>query len=234
MESFNRSLRTMLDNKYVFITLSVIIALYAGLAAPALPNSVILFFDTMVGRFLFLFIIAYLASQNLQVALIVAVAYLVTLQLANRRVNEHFADKVADTKSTFETDMCSMLNTLDETTTPKKSEVVNMTVNDFVSGYVSRVYGSGTKVGAVCGTKVDTSDMKQGTPVQVNDTSKETAAVNSTVMEPAVSAALTKPMDSPKPKQVETFDVMPSRDTDNQEEPMPYVDTSSMSLLAPY
>lgn len=237
MESFNRSLRTMLDNKYVFITLSVIIALYASLAAPALPNTVILFFDTMLGRFLFLFLIAYLASQNLQVALIVAVAYLVTLQLATRRINETFADKVTDTKSTFETDMCAMLNSLDETTTPKKSEVVNMTINDFVSGYVSRVYGSGTKVGAVCGLKVESSDTKQVNMMPTNEPSKEaTPTMTPSVkqMEPTVATALTKPMDSPKPKQVETFEVMPSRDTDNQEEPMPYVDTSSMSLLAPY
>ena len=45
-----------LNNKTFTVVISLILVLYAGLAAPALPNQVILFFDTMVGKILFLFL----------------------------------------------------------------------------------------------------------------------------------------------------------------------------------
>ena len=58
--------------------------LYTTLAAPNLPNSVIKLFDTMGGKLLLLFLIGLVASRNIQVSLMVAVAFLVTLHLANQ------------------------------------------------------------------------------------------------------------------------------------------------------
>ena len=93
-------LKPLFENKIFVASLGLFLAIYAGWLAPALPNSVIGFFDTAVGKLLFIFLIAFVASRNvpnsLQVALIVAVAYLVTLQIANRRVSEHFEDKIKD------------------------------------------------------------------------------------------------------------------------------------------
>ena len=45
------SVNNLLNNQTVVNVLTLVLALYAALAAPALPNSVILFFDTLVGKF---------------------------------------------------------------------------------------------------------------------------------------------------------------------------------------
>ena len=85
-------INNFLENKNVTTVLSLLLALYAGLAAPALPNVVIKFFDTFVGKVLFIFLIAYVASRNFQVAIMLAVAFVVTLNVANKRYAEQFAN----------------------------------------------------------------------------------------------------------------------------------------------
>ena len=49
-------LDNVLENKTVTLVISLVLVLYAGLAAPALPNSVVKFFDTY-GRKSFIFIL---------------------------------------------------------------------------------------------------------------------------------------------------------------------------------
>jgi len=68
----------------------LVLALYAGLAAPALPNVLIEMADSLLGRIVFLFLIGYVASKNIKVALMVAVAFSVTLHIANKRVTESY------------------------------------------------------------------------------------------------------------------------------------------------
>ena len=84
------SVNNLLNNQTVVNVLTLVLGLYAALAAPALPNSVILFFDTLVGKLLLLFLIGYTASQNIQVSLMVAVAFVVTLQVINKRQTEEY------------------------------------------------------------------------------------------------------------------------------------------------
>ena len=82
--------KMILDNKTVTVVISLLLAIYAGLAAPALPNSVILFFDTWYGKILFMFLIAFVASHNVQIALMVAVVFFVILHLATQLEVENF------------------------------------------------------------------------------------------------------------------------------------------------
>lgn len=82
--------KMILDNETVTIVISLLLAIYAGLAAPALPNSVILFFDTWYGKILFMFLIAFVASHNVQIALMVAVVFFVILHLATQLEVENF------------------------------------------------------------------------------------------------------------------------------------------------
>ena len=84
------NINNMLDNQTVTIVVSLILALYSALAAPALPNSVILFFDTIPGKVLLLFLIGFTASRNIQVSLMIAVAFVITLHIANKRVTEQY------------------------------------------------------------------------------------------------------------------------------------------------
>lgn len=81
---------SMLDNQTVTTVVSLLLALYAALVAPALPNSVILLFDTIPGKVLLLFLIGFVASRNIQVALMIAVAFVITLHIINKRVTEQY------------------------------------------------------------------------------------------------------------------------------------------------
>jgi len=80
-----------LKNKNSKLVISLLVALYASLVAPSLPNNVILFFDTVIGKLLFVFLIAYVASQDAQVAIMLAVAFVVTLTIINHRRTEQFS-----------------------------------------------------------------------------------------------------------------------------------------------
>ena len=84
----------LIKNKKVSLILSLLIAMYAGLAAPALPNVVVRAADSTVGKLFFLFLIAYAASRNIQVALMVAVAFVLTLHVANQRATEFYINNI--------------------------------------------------------------------------------------------------------------------------------------------
>ena len=79
----------LLSNKYISGFVSVLIALYAVFIAPALPNRVLQFFDTPIGRLFFIFLAAYLASEgNTQVALMVSIALTITLMALEKKTLE--------------------------------------------------------------------------------------------------------------------------------------------------
>ena len=90
-----QNINLLLDHPKFSTVSSLILALYAGMAAPALPNSVILFFDTIPGKILFLFLIGFMASRNIQVALMIAVAFVITLHVANQRTTEKYINFMA-------------------------------------------------------------------------------------------------------------------------------------------
>ena len=85
----------VIQNNYFKGALFLFFGLYAGFLAPALPNSVLYFFDTIVGKLLFIFLIAFIATRQIDgsigVALIVAVMFLLTLTVLNNvKMNESF------------------------------------------------------------------------------------------------------------------------------------------------
>jgi hypothetical protein len=81
-------------NKMTTTLLSLLIVLYSALAAPALPNSVILFFDTWYGKLLFMFLIGFVASHNIQVALVIAILFFIILNMATKlEVEQFFSNK---------------------------------------------------------------------------------------------------------------------------------------------
>jgi hypothetical protein len=105
-------LKPLFANKMFVACLGVFLAVYAGWLAPALPNSVIGFFDTAVGKLMFIFLIAFVASRNVpnsfQVALIVSVGFLVTLSVLNNlKMKEAFVNL-----SVEHFDMMSQMNDL--------------------------------------------------------------------------------------------------------------------------
>ena len=78
------NLLDVFENKTFVTILSIVLALYSAMLAPALPNNVIYFFDTIIGKVLFMFLIGYVASRNVQISLMLVVAFVVTLTLATK------------------------------------------------------------------------------------------------------------------------------------------------------
>jgi hypothetical protein len=60
--------------------IGLFLALYAALAAPKLPKSITLWFDNFWFKLGFMFLIAYMSTKDAPIAIISAVALLVTLQ----------------------------------------------------------------------------------------------------------------------------------------------------------
>jgi len=102
-------LTKLFKNKNTKTILALVLALYASAVAPALPNNIILFFDSIVGKLLFIFLIAYVASRDVQVAIMLAVAFIITLTIINRRRIEQFTiERFVDAPS------CDNLMSIDE------------------------------------------------------------------------------------------------------------------------
>ena len=84
-------LNNFLNNQYVTSALTLFLILYAGLIRPRLPDFLATLFENPFFRLLFLFLLAYVSSRNSQVALIVAVAFMVTMHiLSTQRMAEGF------------------------------------------------------------------------------------------------------------------------------------------------
>lgn len=77
-------LSNVLDNSYVYVTLCVFLGLYAAFAAPNLPKNVALLLDTTVVRVIFAAVIVFTAFASPVAAILLAVAFIVTLQTANK------------------------------------------------------------------------------------------------------------------------------------------------------
>lgn len=78
-------LTAQLNNPYVSATLTLFLVLYGGMAKPDLPDFVMDLFDNPLFRVAVLFLIAFTASKNAQVALVVAVVFTVTMNLVSER-----------------------------------------------------------------------------------------------------------------------------------------------------
>jgi hypothetical protein len=143
--------KMLTDNKTTTIIVSLLVVLYSALAAPALPNSVILFFDTWYGKLLFMFLIAFVASQNVQVALVVAILFFVILNMATRLDVENFIQQKENFRQQFEyfedkkspdlsTDITEQLRVI-LCKMVKSDKMVNMDTNvkDYVSKHIDKL-----------------------------------------------------------------------------------------------
>jgi hypothetical protein len=86
-ESFDNAVKSslsFLDNEYISAGLSLVLVIYAGMAAPRLPPSVAKLFDYAAFKLLVFFLIVYVSRKNATIAIIAAVGVLVSLMTLNR------------------------------------------------------------------------------------------------------------------------------------------------------
>lgn len=87
MNQFDRTVKqytTWLDNPYVSGALIVFLIVYAGMAAPRLPSYIANLFDYTAVKLLIFFLIAYLSKKNATVALIAAIALMISIMTLNK------------------------------------------------------------------------------------------------------------------------------------------------------
>lgn len=79
-----KSSLSFLDNKYASAILALVLILYASMAAPKLSPSIAKLFDSNWVKLLFFFLIAFYSKKDPTVAIIAAIAVLVSLQTLSR------------------------------------------------------------------------------------------------------------------------------------------------------
>lgn len=83
---------TVMTSPYFTAILTMCLILYASMVRPDLPNFVVALFEQWWFRFIFLFLIAFTATKNIQVAVIAALVFLMTmLFVSERKMAEGFA-----------------------------------------------------------------------------------------------------------------------------------------------
>ena len=75
----------VMNNPYVTATMTLFVILYGALARPDLPDFVMNLFDNPIFRLVVLFLIGFISVRNTQVALIVALAFTITMNLVSER-----------------------------------------------------------------------------------------------------------------------------------------------------
>ena len=73
-----------ISNKYINITIKVLLGLYAAMAAPKLSRSVAKLMDNILVRIGFAIVIVYMATKDITISLLVAIIFIITLQTANK------------------------------------------------------------------------------------------------------------------------------------------------------
>ncbi len=90
-----QGLETTRRNDYLSAAISLFLIVYAGYAAPRLPDSIVRLFENNWFKLLLFFLIAYSAKGNPTVAIIASVALMVSLMvLTDRRVDKKMMELV--------------------------------------------------------------------------------------------------------------------------------------------
>merc|ERR1712072_256562 len=98
-------LKSVYSNKTANAVIGLFLVLYASLAAPKLPKSVAQIFGNKIFKMIFLFLVAYMASRNVSVAIVAAVALVVSMQTFSfHQANEKVQQIVEEEANRYEED----------------------------------------------------------------------------------------------------------------------------------
>ncbi len=84
ISEFEKGLNNTFKNTYISTTVKVLIALYAAFAAPKLSKSTAMIFDNLIIKIIVSILIIYLATKDASMAIILALAFILTLQTTNK------------------------------------------------------------------------------------------------------------------------------------------------------
>ena len=105
MELVDSTMSQLFSNKYSSAVITLFLVLYGGLAAPKLPKFVVQLFDNAIFRILVLSLIVYKGNRDPKFAIMIGVAFTVTLNvISKQKFLEGFDD---DMEQFTDTDVAS-------------------------------------------------------------------------------------------------------------------------------
>ena len=97
MESFDKLINDNLgwihENKYVLPVVGLVLVMYAALARPKLPRFMANLFENPIFRFVMIAYIVYRGQNDMQTALLMSGAFLITIHMLNKQAVENFAPR---------------------------------------------------------------------------------------------------------------------------------------------
>ena len=91
LNNVNKSLKplddimnSILKNERFHLSIKIFLVLYAGLAAPKLPENVLTILNHTISRILFVFLIIYLTTKDSTLAILFSIAFIITIEYANK------------------------------------------------------------------------------------------------------------------------------------------------------
>ena len=92
-------IKNLLENPILYAILAIFLAVYGPRLHPRLPKNVRALFNSTWFRTLVILLIAFLSSHNLQLSLLIALAFLLIYMLVDASdIREHFASCAAKNK----------------------------------------------------------------------------------------------------------------------------------------
>lgn len=98
LDTFNYGLQDTLSNPYVASLVKIFFIMYAGMLAPKLPSAVAKLFDYTLFKILILTLFLYINNFSPDIAILVAVAFFISLQTLSRVKIFDFAGQYAKAK----------------------------------------------------------------------------------------------------------------------------------------
>ena len=102
MELVDTTLSTIFANKYASSAITLFLVLYGGLAAPKLPKFIIKLFENPIFKIAILSLIVYNGNRDPKFAIMIGVAFTVTLNMIS---NQKFLEGFDDVEDFTDTDM---------------------------------------------------------------------------------------------------------------------------------
>lgn len=76
----------LLNNNYVTSILILFVTFYASYVAPVLPSKILNLFNTNLSKIILCFLIAYTASRNIRLSLVISIVFIITIHYANLKL----------------------------------------------------------------------------------------------------------------------------------------------------
>lgn len=85
---FEKTINNLVNNNYVASILILFITLYSSYVAPVLPDRILNLFNTNFSKIILCFLIAYTASRNIRISLIISILFIITIHYANLKLTK--------------------------------------------------------------------------------------------------------------------------------------------------